>query len=79
MRRAPTPDPLEDPQYFRGESHRLQKIIRVLSDSEVKKELAAHSLYLAQRAEAIKSRRRRSGNDTDEYRALSLDASIGNR
>jgi hypothetical protein len=53
MRGAPPPDPLEDPQYLRGESHRLQKIIRVLSDPEVKKELAAHSLYLAQRAEAI--------------------------
>ena len=53
MRGAPPPDPLEDPQYLRAESHRLQKIIRVLSDPEVKKELAAHSLYLAQRAEAI--------------------------
>jgi hypothetical protein len=46
-------DPLEDPEYLRDESHRLNKIVRVLSDPEVKKELASHSLYLAQRAEAL--------------------------
>jgi hypothetical protein len=49
----PDPDPLDDPEYLRGESRQLQKVIRVLSDPEVKKQLAAHSLYLAQRAEAI--------------------------
>ena len=47
------PDPLDDPEYLRAESRRLQKIIRVLSDPEVRKDLAAHCLYLAQRAEAI--------------------------
>jgi hypothetical protein len=45
--------PLDDPAYLRRESRRLHRIIKVLSDPEVKKGLAAHSFYLAQRAEAI--------------------------
>ena len=52
MRRTP-PDPLDNPEYLRSESHRLKRIVATLSDPDIKKELAAHSLYLAQRAEAI--------------------------
>lgn len=48
-----SPDPLDDPEYLRCESRRLRRIIASLSDPEIRKELAAHSLYLAQRAEAI--------------------------
>ena len=46
-------DPLDDSEYLRGESRRLRKVIETLSDPKVKKELATHSLNLAQRAEAI--------------------------
>ena len=56
MRPEPRPDghdPLDDPAYLRDESRRLRQIIATLSDPEIKRELAAHSLYLAQRAEAI--------------------------
>jgi hypothetical protein len=53
MSEEPPPDPLDNPEYLRSESHRLKKIIASLSDPEIRKELAAHSLYLAQRAEAI--------------------------
>jgi hypothetical protein len=45
--------PLDDPEYLRRESGSLRKIIATLSDPEIKKELAAHSSNLAQRAEAI--------------------------
>jgi hypothetical protein len=47
------PDPLDHPEYLRNESGRLRRIIKTLSDPSIKKELATHSLYLAQRAEAI--------------------------
>ncbi len=53
MAPEPPSDPLNDPEYLRGESRRLRKIIERLSDPEIKKELASHSLYLAQRAEAL--------------------------
>ena len=53
MTTAPAGDPLDDPAYLRAESERLRKIIAQLADPEIKKELAAHSLQLAQRAEAI--------------------------
>lgn len=46
-------DPLDSPEYLRSESHRLKKVIESLSDPDIRKELASHSLYLAQRAEAI--------------------------
>jgi chaperonin cofactor prefoldin len=46
-------DPLDDPEYLRGESRRFRKVVETLSNPNVKKELASHSLNLAQRAEAI--------------------------
>ena len=53
MSEEPPSDPLDNPEYLRSKSHRLKKIIATLSDPEIKTELASHSLYLAQRAEAI--------------------------
>jgi hypothetical protein len=53
MKTAHSGDPLDDPRYLRAESQRLREIIATLGDPEIKKELATHSLYLAQRAEAI--------------------------
>ena len=47
------PDPLDDPEYLRSETRYLHNLIRALSDPDMKKELAAHSFHLAQRAEAI--------------------------
>jgi hypothetical protein len=46
-------DPLDDLDYLRDKTRRIHEIICTLSDPEVKKELAAHSLLLAQRAESI--------------------------
>ncbi len=46
-------DPLDDPEYLRGETRRLIKIAQTISDLEIKRELAALSFQLAQRAEAI--------------------------
>jgi hypothetical protein len=53
MNAGHAPDPLDNPEYLRKEAHRVHKIIRALSDPEIKKELAAYSFYLAQRAEAL--------------------------
>jgi hypothetical protein len=46
-------DPLDDPAYLRDQSRRLRMIIRTLADPAIKQQLAAHSFFLAQRAEAI--------------------------
>ncbi len=46
-------DPLDDPEYLRRESKRICEMTEALSDPDIKKELAAHSFYLAQPAEAI--------------------------
>jgi hypothetical protein len=53
MNRNYPSDPIDDPEYLRRESGRILKIIETLSDPDIKKELASHSVYLAQRAEAI--------------------------
>jgi hypothetical protein len=53
MNAGHAPDPLDNPEYLRKEAHRVHKIIRALSDPDIKKELAAYSFYLAQRAEAL--------------------------
>jgi hypothetical protein len=46
-------NPLDNPAYLRRESRRLQRVIKILTDREIKKALAAHAFYLAQQAEAI--------------------------
>ncbi len=46
-------DPLDDPGYLRETSRRLRKIMQTLEDPKTRKELAAYSLQLAQRAETI--------------------------
>lgn len=46
-------NPLDDPAYLRRESRRLRRIIDVLADPEIRKALAVHSFYMAQRAEAL--------------------------
>lgn len=47
------PNPLDHPQYLRNETRRIRQIIQTLTDPDQKKELAARSFDLAQRAEAI--------------------------
>ena len=46
-------DPLDDPQYLRGEARRLQEIVEAIADPAIKAELAAHSLHLEKRAAAL--------------------------
>jgi hypothetical protein len=46
-------DPLDSPEYLRGQSRRLGAILRDLSDPDVKRELAAYSFQLAQRAKSL--------------------------
>lgn len=46
-------NPLADPAYLRRESRRLHRIIKILTDPEIRKALAAHAFHLAQQAEAI--------------------------
>ena len=53
MNGNPPSDPLDNPEYLRSESSQLRSVIETLTNPEVKRELASHAFYLAQRAEAI--------------------------
>lgn len=46
-------DPFDDPLYLRRLSRRLRQAIQMISDPELRKDLAVLSLQLAQRAEYI--------------------------